>query len=109
MLLRFEIVRHAFRLQATIPLVTKSLFDKIITINNQILHNISVNVKPLVISRFQSAIATLTQPQIGNSSVDVEDSILMSSTMKKRRAKMNKHKLRKRMKKLRKNTKISRS
>jgi hypothetical protein len=38
-----------------------------------------------------------------------EDSILLSSTLKKRRAKMNKHKLKKRMKKMRKNTKISRS
>ena len=36
------------------------------------------------------------------------DGILFSSTMKKRRAKMNKHKLRKRNKKMRFNTKSSR-
>ena len=41
--------------------------------------------------------------------VEENSNILMSSTMKKRRAKMNKHKLKKRSKKMRKNTKISRS
>ena len=42
-------------------------------------------------------------------SIEENTSILLSSTMKKRRAKMNKHKLKKRSKKMRKNTKISRS
>jgi hypothetical protein len=41
-------------------------------------------------------------------STELDESLLMSSTMKKRRAKMNKHKLKKRRKKLRANTKVSR-
>jgi hypothetical protein len=38
----------------------------------------------------------------------IENAVLLCSTMRKRRAKMNKHKLKKRRKKLRMNTKVSR-
>jgi hypothetical protein len=54
--------------------------------------------------------ASLTQAKqrVADMSSSIWDGILLSSTMKKRRTKMNKHKLKKRKKKMRFNTKSSR-
>jgi hypothetical protein len=46
---------------------------------------------------------------LNDNSCDINDAILFSSTKKKRRTKMNKHKLKKRRKALRMNTKLSRA
>ena len=76
--------------------ITSSNSSNIYTTMNNILYNIKNTLLPLSISYNT------------NTNDDVFDGIMMSSVVKKRRMKMNKHKLKKRRKLMRMNTKQSR-
>jgi hypothetical protein len=90
----------------------RSLKDLLSGMNRTIYNkyeNITSSLKDIISNEVESA--------NGINSIDVDDSntndiftngVVLSSTLKKRRMKMNKHKLKKRRKSLRLNTKISR-
>lgn len=90
--------------QSTIASLTKSspsLRCSIINLEVPVLGNIYRAVYSLAES---ASLSLMT-----NDTPSMNDAILLSSTMKKRRMKMNKHKLKKRKKSLKMNTKVSRA